>query len=144
MTSSVQERVRRALRAVPDYPKPGVLFQDITPVLRDGALFRSATDAMAKLASVIRIIRNPYREVLFMSGLLYLVARGRISIERAPLGGVNLNTASVNVGFRFQSSRLTDCGRASSPRLVITILRGSGLLPAVIQICQSIWPWRKA
>jgi adenine phosphoribosyltransferase len=48
MTSSLQERVRRALRAVPDYPKPGVLFQDITPVLRDGALFRSATDAMAE------------------------------------------------------------------------------------------------
>ena len=66
----------------------------------------------------------------FMSSLLYLVFRATISTAVAPLGGVNLKTAFVKVGFRFQSIRLTDCGRASSPRLVITILRGSGLLPS--------------
>jgi adenine phosphoribosyltransferase len=31
-------RVQRTLRAIPDYPKPGILFQDITPVLRNGEL----------------------------------------------------------------------------------------------------------
>ena len=38
MTSmtTVAERVQQSLRAIPDYPKPGILFQDITPVLRDG------------------------------------------------------------------------------------------------------------
>ena len=74
--------------------------------------------------------------------LLYLVFRGTISILVAPLGGVNSNTASLKAGFRFHSIMDTDCGRASSARLVITILRGSGLLPAVIQICQSTLPWR--
>ena len=39
--------VRRTLRPIPDYPKPGILFQDITPVLRDGALFHSVVEAMA-------------------------------------------------------------------------------------------------
>jgi adenine phosphoribosyltransferase len=39
--------VRRAVRDVPDFPKPGILFKDITPVLLDAALFRRATDAMA-------------------------------------------------------------------------------------------------
>ena len=29
-------RVRRTLRAIPDHPKPGIIFQDITPVLHDG------------------------------------------------------------------------------------------------------------
>ncbi len=45
---STPDRVRRALRAIPDYPKPGILFQDITPVLNDGALFRDAIEAMAE------------------------------------------------------------------------------------------------
>ena len=66
---------------------------------------------------------------LFMLALLYFVFTGTISILVAPLGGVNLKTASLNVGFKFQSIRDTDCGRASSVRLVITTLRGSGLLP---------------
>ena len=43
----LRDRVRRALRAIPDYPKPGILFQDITPVLADRRLFRAVIDAMA-------------------------------------------------------------------------------------------------
>jgi adenine phosphoribosyltransferase len=41
-------RVLRALRAIPDYPKPGILFQDITPVLRDPALLREIVEQMAQ------------------------------------------------------------------------------------------------
>ena len=47
MTSSLQANVRSHLRAIPDYPKPGILFQDITPVLANGALLKEVTDAMA-------------------------------------------------------------------------------------------------
>ena len=69
--------------------------------------------------------------------LLYRVFTGTISIRVAPLGGVNLNVAGLKAGFRFHSMNETDCGRASSARLVITSLRGRGRAPAVIQICQS-------
>ncbi len=40
--------VLRTLRAIPDYPKPGVVFQDITPILRNGPLFRRVVGAMAE------------------------------------------------------------------------------------------------
>lgn len=39
-------RIRSAVRDVPDFPKPGIIFKDITPVLADGALFRETIDAM--------------------------------------------------------------------------------------------------
>jgi adenine phosphoribosyltransferase len=35
------------LRPIPNYPKPGIIFQDITPVLRDGRLLRTVVEAMA-------------------------------------------------------------------------------------------------
>ena len=41
------DRLRAAVRDVPDFPKPGVMFKDITPVLRDPVLFRDVTEAMA-------------------------------------------------------------------------------------------------
>lgn len=47
MTSSLQASVLEHLRAIPDYPKPGILFQDITPVLASAELLRSVTAAMA-------------------------------------------------------------------------------------------------
>jgi adenine phosphoribosyltransferase len=39
--------VTLAIRNVPDFPRPGIGFKDITPVLGDAALFRRVTDAMA-------------------------------------------------------------------------------------------------
>ena len=47
MADELAALVQRTLRPIPDYPKPGILFQDITPVLRDGALFRRVVEAMA-------------------------------------------------------------------------------------------------
>jgi adenine phosphoribosyltransferase len=40
-------RVRQALRAVPDHPKPGILFQDITPVLAEPRLLRDVVAGLA-------------------------------------------------------------------------------------------------
>ena len=37
------------IRDVPDHPKPGILFKDITPVLSDPAAFEAAVDALADL-----------------------------------------------------------------------------------------------
>lgn len=48
MAEDLAALVRRALRPIPDYPKPGILFQDITPVLREGALFKQVVEAMAR------------------------------------------------------------------------------------------------
>ncbi|MFI8366899.1 adenine phosphoribosyltransferase [Streptomyces sp. NPDC085466] len=39
------------IRDVPDYPKPGVLFKDITPLLADPEAFTALTDALAALCS---------------------------------------------------------------------------------------------
>lgn len=47
MTASLETRLRATIRDVPDFPKPGILFKDITPLLADAALFREATSAMA-------------------------------------------------------------------------------------------------
>ncbi len=38
---------KKLIRNVPDFPKPGVQFKDITPLLQDGPRFRAAIDAMA-------------------------------------------------------------------------------------------------
>lgn len=41
------EELRALLRGILDFPKPGILFQDITPILGDPLHFRQAVDLMA-------------------------------------------------------------------------------------------------
>ena len=38
--------IARYIRDVPDFPKPGIVFKDITPILSDPALFRQAADLL--------------------------------------------------------------------------------------------------
>jgi adenine phosphoribosyltransferase len=82
--SGIAERVRSSLRAIPDYPKPGILFQDITPVLRDGAL----------LSEVVAEMVRPFRK-LEVTHVLGIEARGFI------LGGA----AAVVLGAGFVPAR---------------------------------------
>jgi adenine phosphoribosyltransferase len=42
----IAPRLGAAIRDVPDFPKPGIVFKDITPVLLDPTLFREATEAL--------------------------------------------------------------------------------------------------
>jgi adenine phosphoribosyltransferase len=52
MNSNEIESIRQAVRDVPDFPKPGILFKDITPLLANGLLF----------AKTINILADRYRD----------------------------------------------------------------------------------
>jgi adenine phosphoribosyltransferase len=40
------DHIRQAIRTIPDYPKPGIMFRDVTTLLGDAGAFRAAVDAM--------------------------------------------------------------------------------------------------
>jgi adenine phosphoribosyltransferase len=46
-SGELQERMRTLIRDIPDYPKAGIVFKDITPLLATPDAFTAATDAMA-------------------------------------------------------------------------------------------------
>ena len=44
---NLEDRLKAAIRAVPDFPKPGILFRDITPVLEDPKLCAACVEGFA-------------------------------------------------------------------------------------------------
>jgi len=40
--------IRNAIRTIPDYPKPGIQFRDVTTLLKDARAFRAAIDLMVQ------------------------------------------------------------------------------------------------
>ncbi|MGQ0815564.1 MAG: adenine phosphoribosyltransferase [Gemmatimonadota bacterium] len=47
-TAQLAERLRSAIRDIPDFPKPGIIFKDITPILADADLFHDVVDYLAR------------------------------------------------------------------------------------------------
>jgi adenine phosphoribosyltransferase len=46
--ADLEQKIRMAIRDVPDFPKEGIIFKDITPLLENASLFSATTDAMAQ------------------------------------------------------------------------------------------------
>ena len=46
----LEEKIKKAIRDVEDFPKPGILFKDITPILLDPVLMGEVVDALAESA----------------------------------------------------------------------------------------------
>ena len=47
------------IREIPDFPKPGILFKDITPLLKEPEAFSYAVDRMATIASERALTWSP-------------------------------------------------------------------------------------
>jgi adenine phosphoribosyltransferase len=78
--------VRAAIRDVPDFPRPGVVFKDITPILANPTLFRHVIDALAdrwRGEQVQKIIGIESRGFVFAAPLAYTLGAG-LTIIRKP------------------------------------------------------------
>ncbi|MEO3785123.1 adenine phosphoribosyltransferase [Actinocorallia sp. B10E7] len=50
---SLQQTINALIRDVPDYPQPGILFKDITPLLHDATAFKAVISAIAEQAGPV-------------------------------------------------------------------------------------------
>ncbi|MEP6809736.1 MAG: adenine phosphoribosyltransferase [Chthoniobacterales bacterium] len=85
MSDELLADIRAAIRDVPDFPKPGIVFKDITPVLLDGPLFRSAIDLFLKRCRTLqidKIVCIDARGFLFGSAVAYEMGLGLIPIRK--------------------------------------------------------------
>jgi adenine phosphoribosyltransferase len=51
----IAQQIKSVIRDIPDFPKPGIIFKDITPILKDPRLCEQIVDAFAEQLKGIRI-----------------------------------------------------------------------------------------
>jgi adenine phosphoribosyltransferase len=85
MASEVVEKLRAAVRDVPDFPKKGIVFKDITPVLSDPELFRASIDLFLERCrgrEIDKIVGIDARGFLFGSAVAYELGLGFVPIRK--------------------------------------------------------------
>src|ERR1044072_2117644 len=85
MVSDAIDQLRAAVRDVPDFPKAGIVFKDITPILSNGKLFRASIDvflAQCRDRSIDKIVGIDARGFLFGSAVAYELGIGFIPLRK--------------------------------------------------------------
>ena len=77
-------RIDALLRQVPDFPEPGVLFRDITPLLADGPAFAEVVDAIAATASDVDLVVGiESRGFLLAAPVARVLGSGLVLVRKA-------------------------------------------------------------
>lgn len=85
MASDLVEKLRAAVRDVPDFPKKGIVFKDITPVLNDPALFRASIDLFLERCrgkKIDKIVGIDARGFVFGAAVAYELCVGFVPIRK--------------------------------------------------------------
>jgi adenine phosphoribosyltransferase len=85
MGSNALEQLRVAVRDVPDFPKKGIVFKDITPILNAPALFRLSIDLFLEHCrgkKIEKIVGIDARGFLFGSAVAYELGVGFVPIRK--------------------------------------------------------------
>ena len=107
MTLDVVASLKAKIRDVPDFPIPGVLFRDITPVLQDAAAFHDSIDLIADLydpASYDVIVGMESRGFVFGATIAYKFRRGFVPIRK--LGKLPAEKVSIEYALEYGSNTL--------------------------------------
>jgi adenine phosphoribosyltransferase len=79
------EQLKSIIRDIPDFPKPGIIFKDITPILSDGQLFQGVIDHLGDEAQKMnpsKIVGIDARGFLFGAAVAYKLGLGCVPIRK--------------------------------------------------------------
>ena len=99
--------IRRAVRDIPDFPKPGIVFRDITPLLGNGALFGKTIDILAERyreQKIDTVLGIESRGFIIGAALAYKLGAG-FSVVRKP-GKLPYETHSASYELEYGRDQL--------------------------------------
>ena len=79
------ESVKKFIRDIPDFPKKGIVFKDITPLLADASAFTKTIDTLKERYSekqVDRVVGVEARGFIFASALAYALETGTTMVRK--------------------------------------------------------------
>lgn len=135
------ERAESLIRVIPDYPEPGVLFRDITPLLADAAALRTVVDAMIEpFAGRFDIVAGIEARGFLLAGAAAVAAGvGLVPIRKA--GKLPRPAASVDYALEYGTATIEahdDLPPAARVLLIDDVLATGGTLAAGRELVRAL------
>jgi adenine phosphoribosyltransferase len=135
--------LKKKIRHVPDFPKPGILFYDVTTLLRDRDGFREAIDSLAspfKDSRVDLVVGIESRGFILGSAVADRLGAGFVPVRK--LGKLPSETVRVSYALEYGADSLEMHKDAITPgqRVLIVddLLATGGTAEATVQLCKQL------
>jgi adenine phosphoribosyltransferase len=133
--------LKRLVRDIPDFPKPGILFRDVTPLLLDPAALRAAVDAIGapfRGARVQRVLGIESRGFIFGAPVALALGAGFALVRKA--GKLPFVTHAATYALEYGEDRVemhTDAVEAGQRVLVVDdLIATGGTAAAAVQLAR--------
>lgn len=137
------DALRRLVRDVPDFPKAGIVFKDITPLLGDAGAFRSAVDMMAgpfEGRGIGLVAGIESRGFLLATAIAYRLGAGVIPIRKK--GKLPWRTVSASYSLEYGTDSIeahADAAPAGAPVLLVDdVLATGGTAAAAVALVEAL------
>jgi adenine phosphoribosyltransferase len=137
------EDLRAKIREVPDFPKPGILFYDITTLLKDATAYRQSIDLMLapyRDARVDLVVGMKSRGFIFSGPMAYELKAGLVPVRK--LGKLPAETLTVEYALEYGSNTLEIHRDAIAPgqRILIVddLLATGGTVKGTIDLVERL------
>jgi adenine phosphoribosyltransferase len=139
----LEDEIRAAVRDVPDFPKPGIMFKDITPVLASPQLFRQVTEAMAApfgMQGVTHVVAIESRGFILGAPVAQRLGAGFIPVRKP--GKLPYRTSGIEYALEYGTDRLEvhadACGQLARVLIVDDVLATGGTADATRQLVAGL------
>jgi adenine phosphoribosyltransferase len=137
------EDLRARIREIPDFPKPGILFYDITTLLKDAAAFKEAIDLMLEPFADERIdvvVGMESRGFIFSAPMAYRLGAGLVPVRK--LGKLPAEVLQVEYALEYGSNTLEIHRDAIQPgqRVLVVddLLATGGTVKGTIELVERL------
>src|SRR5215212_3090522 len=137
------EELRARIREIPDFPKPGILFYDITTLLKDGPAFREAIDLMLEPyrdEQIDLVVGMESRGFIFSAPMAYQLNAGLVPVRK--LGKLPAETLTVEYALEYGSNTLEIHRDAIQPGqkvlIVDDLLATGGTVKGTIELVERL------
>jgi adenine phosphoribosyltransferase len=134
--------LQRLVRDIPDFPKPGILFRDITPLLLDPSALRASVDAIAapfRDAGVERVLAIESRGFIFGAPVALALGAGFALVRKR--GKLPFETHAASYALEYGEDRVEmhvdAVARGQRVLIVDDLIATGGTAAAAVQLARA-------
>lgn len=137
------EQLRNLIREVPDFPKPGINFYDITTLIKDAGGLRDSVDELAKLCdglAIDTVIGIESRGFIFGAPLAYKLGKGFVAVRKPNKLPAECVSVSYDLEYGQDTLEMHKDAIGEGHRVLILddLLATGGTARAVVDLVESV------